>query len=84
MRKAFLLALLFPVMVVAQEPKRTDVFSPFKFFIVSWKGTGQGQSGDSQVQRQYQYILNGKFIQINHKSIYAPQAKTKKVKLTMT
>ena len=54
MRKAFLLALLFPVLVVAQEPKRTDIFSPFKFFIGSWKGVGRGQSGDSQVERQYQ------------------------------
>ena len=78
MFKVFFAALLVPVLFVGQEPKRSDVFSPFKFFIGTWKGTGQGQSGDSQVERQYQYILNGKYIQVNHKSIYPPQPKNPK------
>jgi hypothetical protein len=78
MRRALFLTLLFPILFTAQEPPRTDAFSPFKFFIGTWKGTGKGQPGISQLERQYQYILNGKYIQINHKSIYAPQAKSPK------
>jgi hypothetical protein len=74
MRKRIFLLLLIPLLVGAQETKKPDVWSPFKFFIGTWKGTGKGEPGISQVERQYQSILGGKYIQINHKSVYAPQA----------
>ena len=78
MRRALFLTLLLPFLLAVQEPTRPDTFSPFKFFIGTWKGTGQGRSGISQLEREYQYILNGKYIQINHKSIYAPQTMNRK------
>jgi hypothetical protein len=73
MRKSIFLLLLVPLLVGAQETKKPDVWTPLKFFIGTWKGTGKGEPGISQVERQYQSILSGKYIQINHKSVYAPQ-----------
>ena len=58
--------------------QKPDVWNPLKYFVGSWKGTGKGEPGVSQVERTYQSILNGKFIQINHKSTYAPQEKNPK------
>ena len=78
MRKALLLLLVVPMIVGAQESKKPDVWTPLKYFIGTWKGTGKGEAGDSQVERQYQFILKGKYIQINHKSVYPPQAKNPK------
>ncbi len=78
MRNALLLLLLIPLFVGAQETKKPDVWSPVKYFVGTWKGTGKGDPGISTVERSYQQILNGKFIQINHKSIYAPQEKNPK------
>jgi hypothetical protein len=78
MRKITFLLFLIPMLVGAQETKKPDVWSPLKFFIGSWKGTGKGEPGISQVEREYQSTLKGKFIQINHKSVYAPQEKNPK------
>jgi len=78
MRKALLLIFLTPLFVGAQETKKPDVWSPLRFFVGTWKGTGKGEPGVSQVERTYQSILNGKYIQIEHKSIYAPQEKNPK------
>ena len=78
MRKSIFLLLLIPLFVGAQETKRPDVWTPLKFFIGTWRGTGKGEPGISQVERQYQSILRGKYIQVNHKSVYAPQEKNPK------
>ena len=75
MRKAVCLMLLVPVLGLAQDNQKENVWSPFKFFIGTWKGTGKGEPGISQVERQYQFVLGDKYIQVQHKSVYAPQAK---------
>ncbi|GAB4579534.1 MAG: hypothetical protein Fur0022_22720 [Anaerolineales bacterium] len=54
------------------------MWTPFNFFIGSWQGTGKGQSGESQVERTYQFVLNGKFLQVISKSAYPPQDKNPK------
>lgn len=73
-----ILALVLLTCSVTSGQQQPDVWSPLKYFIGSWKGTGKGESGISQVERTYQSILNGKYIQINHKSVYAPQEKKPK------
>lgn len=77
-QKALLLILIIPLLGLAQESKRENHWTPFRFFVGSWKGTGSGEPGVSQVERQYQFILNGKYLQATHKSIYSPQAKNPK------
>ena len=77
-RKIVLLILLVPILALAQGQKEPKTWTPFMFFIGTWKGTGKGEPGISRVERQYQVILNGKYIQANHKSVYAPQEKNPK------
>lgn len=69
MRKLLLLILLLPVLGLAQETRRADPWPPFMFFIGSWTGTGKGEPGVSELERQYQFILGGKFIEAKHKSV---------------
>ena len=51
------------------------MWTPFNFFIGTWKGSGQGQPGNSRVERKYEFVLNGKFIFVQNKSVYEPQEK---------
>jgi len=78
MRRALLLIILVPLIGLAQETRKENNWTAFTFFIGTWQGTGKGQPGISQLERQYQFILGGKFIQVNHKSVYAPQEKNPK------
>jgi len=78
MRKVILLILLAPVLGLGQEARRADPWPPFVFFVGSWKGTGKGEPGVSKVERRYQFILNGRFLEVKHKSVYEPQPKNPK------
>ncbi len=51
---------------------------PLRYFVGTWKGTGKGQPGVSQLERDYQSVLNGKFLNVRHKSVCQPQAKNPK------
>jgi hypothetical protein len=48
-KKTILVLLIFPVLLVSQTEKKQDVWEPFKFFIGTWEGTGEGKSGVSKV-----------------------------------
>ncbi len=43
-----------------------------------WTGTTEGQPGNGTVEREYERILNGRFIQVRNRSTYPPQEKNKK------
>ncbi len=49
------------------------MWTPFNFFIGSWTGTGKGQSGLSQVERTYEFVLNNNYLHVKSQSIYPPQ-----------
>jgi len=51
-----------------------DVWQPMKYFVGKWEGTGTGKPGTSTVRRDYRFVLNGKFLQVQNQSEYAPQA----------
>ena len=80
MMRSKLLALLFiPLIASAQtKPATSDVWAPFQYFVGSWKGTGKGEPGISQIEREYKRVLGDKFLQVTHKSTYQPQAKNPK------
>jgi hypothetical protein len=59
---------------LAQTKSTTDVWQPMKYFVGQWEGTGKGKPGESKVRRDYRFVLNGKFIQVQNQSEYAPQA----------
>ncbi|MCI0405041.1 MAG: DUF1579 domain-containing protein [candidate division Zixibacteria bacterium] len=73
MRKTLVVLFLFPVILFAQGEKKEDVWVPFKFFVGRWEGTGSGQPGTSKVEREYRFVLGGKFLKAENKSTYEPQ-----------
>lgn len=78
MRRTLLLILLVPFLTAGQARPKADVWQPFKYFEGTWKGTGKGEPGDSQLEREYKFVLGGKFLSVTHKSIYKPQEKNPK------
>lgn len=70
----FLFALMIlPSLAFGEEEKKQDVWEPFRFFVGSWEGEGEGRPGMSKVEREYEFVLQGKFIEVKNKSVYAPQ-----------
>ncbi len=78
MRRAFLILMFLPLVAAAQTPAPKDVWLPLKFLVGSWTGTGDGQPGTSEVEREYKFVLNGKFLNVTHRSVYKPQTKNPK------
>ncbi len=54
-----------------QTSAPSDRFQAFQFFLGSWEGEGQGRPGKSQVSREYQLVLDGRFIEIHNRSLYS-------------
>jgi hypothetical protein len=66
--------MLLPSLVIAQSAQQ-DVWEPLKYFVGSWEGTGNGQPGVSKTEREYQFVLNKKFLHVRNRSVYEPQPK---------
>jgi nitrobindin-like protein len=64
--------------ILAQTAQQPDVWEPLKYFVGSWEGTGKGQPGEAKVEREYQFVLKGKYLEAKNKSTYAPQEKNPK------
>jgi hypothetical protein len=73
-----LLVALLAVSATPQTNQKPDIWEPLKFFVGAWQGTSQGQPGQGVCVREYQFALNGKFLQVRNKSTYAPQEKNPK------
>jgi hypothetical protein len=68
-----ILGLAAALLAAAQTPAPSDRFQAFQFFLGSWEGEGQGRPGKSQVRREYELVLDGRFIEVRNRSLYAPQ-----------
>jgi hypothetical protein len=77
MKRAVLSVILLPALLIAQENPK-DIWEKFKYFVGTWDGTGQGQPGVSNTHREYQFVLNGRFLQVQHNAVYKPQEKNPK------
>jgi hypothetical protein len=73
-----LLTLLLCVTIKAQTAQQPDVWEPLKYFVGSWESAAKGQPGNGKVEREYQFVLNGKYLQAKNKSTYPPQEKNPK------
>ena len=78
MIKLMTLFLLLPAMSFAQADKSQSVWEPLKPLVGSWDGSGKGRPGSSRVEREYQFVLGDKFLQVRNKSIYPPQKENPK------
>ena len=77
-REIIAAVLLLPSFLIAQNSGQRDTWEPFRYFVGSWEGTGNGQPGVSKTQREYKFVLNGKFLHVQNRSVYEPQAKNPK------
>jgi len=78
MKKLLIICLLFPFISGAQNKVKVDPWIPFKSFIGEWTGEGGGEPGKGHYERNYQFIMNGKFIEVRNKSTYPPTASNAK------
>ena len=76
-RRILIALLLLPSFTTAQSSQQ-DIWEPFRYLVGSWEGTGSGQSGVSKTQREYKFVLNGKFLYAQNRSVYEPQPKNPK------
>ena len=61
-----------------QKPVPADTWEPLRYLVGIWEGTGKGQPGVSKIQREYRFVLNDKYIQVQNKSTYDAQPKNPK------
>jgi hypothetical protein len=57
------------------DSKEPSAFEPIARLLGTWRGTGSGEPGDSKVERSYTSIMNGRFIEVRNRSVYAKQPK---------
>ncbi len=69
-----------PASAVQATPK-TDPWDQLRFLVGEWTGTGSGNSGNSTVERTYEFILGNQFLLVRNKSIFDPQEKNPKGEL---
>lgn len=62
-----------PAWAQSTQKAESDRFQAFRFFLGKWQGEGQGQPGKSRVSREYALVLEGRFIEVKNRSLYAPQ-----------
>jgi hypothetical protein len=74
----FHIALLAAVHGASAEYSVTDPWAPLRFLEGEWRGESQGRPGKGNASRQYRFVLNNRFLQINNKSVYLPQEKNPK------
>lgn len=65
--------ILLPGTVFGQDEKKEDVWEPLRFFVGKWEGEGEGRPGASKAEREYKFVLQGKFLEAKNKSVYEPQ-----------
>lgn len=70
--------LIFPFLTAAEDTEKPDTWKPFRFFVGKWEGEGEGKSGISKGKQEFQFVLNGKFLQVSNKSVFEPQEKNPK------
>ena len=56
----------------------TDPWAPLRFFQGRWEGETHGRPGLGKSVREYRFVLNDRFLQVNNKSLYPPQEKKPK------
>lgn len=72
MKYLILLLVIIPQLTFAQLTKQDSVWLPFKHFIGTWIGTGEGVDGKGTYERSYQFVLGKKYIELKNKTVYPP------------
>jgi hypothetical protein len=67
--------LAMPLLGQTQTDNAHDVWEPLRFLVGSWEGTGEGMSGQSTVEQDFELVLNGQFLCAKSNSVFEPQEK---------
>lgn len=62
----------------AKPAPSADAWKPLRPLIGKWEGEVSGEPGTGKVEREYVFVLNGRFIRASNKSTYAPQPQNPK------
>ncbi len=81
MRRAVLAALIAGIFAGGASPSqqqeptgaKPDPWEALRFLAGRWEGTGEGRWGHATVEREYEFVLGGKFLFARNKSVYPPQ-----------
>jgi hypothetical protein len=52
-----------------------DIWQPLRYFEGNWTGTGRGEPGTAIVNRDYSFILSGRYLQVRSESKWEPTEK---------
>jgi hypothetical protein len=74
MKKLLVILMCLPTLCLGQMSKRDSLWSQMSYFIGKWQGEGSGEPGTGKYQREYQWVMNKRFIQVSNKSTYPPAA----------
>lgn len=75
MKQIFVILIIFPVLLLAQDMKTIDVWKPFKAFIGVWEGTGTGMGGSSKIQTGFRFVLDDNYIEVKNRAVFEPTEK---------
>lgn len=79
MRKAlFIIMLLLPAILFSPTEEKQDIWQPFRFFIGSWEGAGEGMSGTSKLEAYFKFVLKEKYIEARYSAVFPPNDKNPK------
>ena len=67
MNKLLFSVLFIAISIAVQGQTKVDPWVSFKSFIGKWTGQGGGEPGQGNYERSYQFIMNGKFIEVRNK-----------------
>jgi hypothetical protein len=73
MRKILLLVVAIPCVLFAQTEQDEDIWASFRPLVGGWIGTGVTGSIKSQVEAEYRFLLDGKYLEVRHKAVFPPQ-----------
>lgn len=60
--------------VSAQETTApADPWAPFRFFVGTWEGQGEGSPGLGKGIQTFEFILRGTFLHVRNKAVFDPQ-----------
>jgi len=77
-KKILVMAVILPVLLLAQPEKKQDIWEPMNFLVGVWEGKGEGKSGISTVSHDFQFIMKAKYLHMKTKATFDPQEKNPK------
>jgi hypothetical protein len=73
-----LMAIVVPAFATPQTPAPANAWAPFRFFVGTWQGRGEGGPGASTGEQTFAFILRDAYLQVHNKAVFTPQEKNPK------